>query len=130
MEDVGLVLIPVHPAPQRPLRSRPSDHPGVVTRRDGVEIEGGRPLQKAIELQVPVALDTGVRRASRGVVGHIGTYDVALEGLAEVEHVMGYAQLLSHPAGVVNVRDRAAAGVGGTAPELHGHSHHVVALAC
>ena len=67
----------------------------------------------------------GVRPRAVGL--DVGLDDVALEVVGEGPHVVGDAQLLGHPAGVVDVADRAAPGVGLAAPQLHRHAHHLVA---
>ena len=55
-----------------------------------------------------------------------GLDDLRLELVAEVPHVVGDAELLGHPPGVVDVAHRAAAGVGLAAPQLHRHAHDLV----
>src|SRR5690606_34612589 len=79
------------------------------------------------ELQVAVALDARVRRQPPPVRLDVGLDDPGLELVAEVPDVVGDAELLGHPAGVVDVGHRAAAGVGLAAPEPHGHADHLVA---
>ena len=64
----------------------------------------------------------------RGVVADVGRHDVAVELLGQVEDVVGDAELLGHPAGVVDVGHRAAARVRRAAPQLEGGAHHVMAL--
>ena len=78
-----------------------------------------RPLQEPVELQVGVARDTGVRRPAPLVTGDVRPDHVPFEVSREVEHVMGDAELLRHPAGVLDVGHRATAGVRGATPELH-----------
>ena len=61
------------------------------------------------------------------MVGHIRGHHMALEVVPEVEHVVFDAELVGHPAGVVDVGHGAAAGVAGSAPQLHGDPRDVVA---
>ena len=76
--------------------------------------------QQAVELEVPVALDAGVGRASLGVGGDVGVHDVAVEVGAEVEDVVVEPEVVGHPAGVLDVGHRAATLVGLAAPEAQG----------
>ena len=126
-QDIGLVLGPV-PAPHQsaPAPGR-GDHAGVVARRHRVEAELAGPAQEAVELQVAVAVDAGVRRTPGGVGGHVGLHHPGVEVGREVEDVVGDAQLLGHAPGVVHVGHRAAPRVAGAAPQLHGGPDHVVA---
>ena len=126
VQHVGLVLGPVGPPGQpRPLEG--GHHPGVVAGGDLIEAQGVGPAQEPVELHVPVALDAGVGGPARGVVGHVRVHHVALEVVAEVEHMVLDAEPVGHPPGVVHVGHRAAAGVAGAAPQLHGHPHHLAA---
>lgn len=59
--------------------------------------------------------------------GHVGLDDVALEVGAEVEDVVVEAQVVRHPAGILDVGHRAAALVGLTAPESEGDAVDLVA---
>ena len=96
---------------------------------DGVEAQPVGPPEQAVELEVAVALDARVRGPPDGVIRHVRPDHVTVELVGEVEDVMGDPELLGHPAGVVDVRDRAAPGVGRAAPQLHGGADDVVALA-
>ena len=82
--------------------------------------------RKAIELEVPVALDAGIGCPSGSVVGDIGLDDVAFEVLAEIEDVVLDAESICDSAGVVDVGNGATAGVGRAAPELHGDTDDLV----
>ena len=100
----------------------------MVAGSDGVEAELSGALQKAVELQVGVAGDAGVRGPSLAVSGDIGRDNLALELAREVEHVVVHAELLADPPGVLDVGHRAAAGIRRAAPQLHGRPYHLVAL--
>jgi hypothetical protein len=102
--------------------------PGVVTGSYGVEAEADPPVEEAPELEVPVALDARVRRATGRVSTYVRSNDAALELLGEVEDVVIDAEAIGHPPGVVDVGNRAAARIRSTAPELHGGSDDVMAL--
>ena len=93
---------------------------------DHVEPERIGPPYKAIELEVPVALDAGIGCPSGSVVGDIGLDDVAFEVLAEIEHVVFDAESICDSAGVVDVGNGTTAGVGRAAPELHGDTDDLV----
>ncbi len=101
---------------------------GVVARGQAVEAEPVGPVQQPIELHGAVALNARIRRPPRRVLPHIGRHDVAVELLGQVEDVVGDAELLGHPAGVLDVGDRAAARIGRPAPQLERGADHLVAL--
>ena len=127
VQDVALVLGLVGAAAQLEAVGAAGDA-GVVAGGHGVEPEQHGPAQEAVELQVPVALDAGVRGAAGRVVGHVGSHHVLVEVVGEREHVVGDAELLGHPPGVVDVGHRAAPRVTGAAPQLEGGADHLVAL--
>ena len=106
----------------------PGRDPGVVAGGQAIEAEPVGPVQQAVELHGAVALDTGVRRPPRRVLAHVGRHDQAVELLGQVEDVVGDAELLGHPAGVLDVGHRAAARVGRAAPQLERGADHVMAL--
>ena len=58
----------------------------------------------------------------------VGRHDVAVELLGQVEDVVVDAELLGHPAGVLDVGDRAAARVRLAAPELERGADDLMAL--
>jgi hypothetical protein len=58
--------------------------------------------------------------------GHVGGDHRGVEIVGEVEDVMGDADLVGHPPGVVDVGDRAAARVRVTTPQLQGGPHDVM----
>jgi hypothetical protein len=60
-QHVGLILRLVSPSADAHLRARPHD-PGVVPGGDRVEAEALGAGEEGVELQVAIALDTGIRR--------------------------------------------------------------------
>jgi hypothetical protein len=62
------------------------------------------------------------------MVGDIGLDHIPVEVVGEVEDVVGDAQLLGHPSGILDVGDGTAAGVRIATPQLHGCPHDLVAL--
>jgi hypothetical protein len=98
-----------------------------MTRRHRVETHGVGAVEQAPELDRPVAFDTRVGSPPRPVLVDVRTDHSAFEVVTEVEHVMRDAELGRHPAGVFDVGDAAAAGVGLAAPELERHSGDIVA---
>ena len=126
VEDVALVLGPIRAPGQAEGAVGPRHDPGVVAGGHRVEPHGLGPPQQAVELQVAVALDARVGRDPAAVGVDVRGDDAGLELVAEVPDVVGDAELLRHPAGVVDVAHRAAPGVGLAAPQLHGHAHHLV----
>jgi hypothetical protein len=83
------------------------------------------PLDEPVELEVPVALDARVGRATLGVAGHVGVDHVGLEFGNEVEDVVDQTELVGNPSGIVDVGHRAAARVGLAAPQFEGGPDHV-----
>ena len=98
----------------------------MVAGRDGVEAELVGAPQQAVELDRPVALDARVRRETGGMRCDVVLDDPGVEVMGELEHVVRDVELLGHPARVVDVGDRTTAGVGGSTPEPHGATGHVV----
>jgi hypothetical protein len=103
-------------------------HAGVVSSGDSVESEAQPPVEKAPELEVPVALDTRVRSGTGRVRPNVGAHDPLVELLGEVEDVMVDLEPIGHSPGIVDVGDRAAPGVRCSPPELHRGTHDVVPL--
>ena len=62
------------------------------------------------------------------VLPDVGRHDLAVELLGQVEDVVGDAELLGHPAGVLDVGHRAAARVRRPAPQLERGPDHLMAL--
>jgi hypothetical protein len=100
----------------------------VVAGGDRVEPEEASPFVQAIELQVTVALDARVRGHTDPVRLDVGLDDPRRELLGEVEHDVVDAQLLSDPAGVVDVGHAATPGVALAAPKAHGDANNIMAL--
>ena len=104
----------------------------VVPGGDVIIPQQPRLLQHRVEFQVPVACNAGIRRAARRVLPGKILDDVALELLGEIQDQMLDAQLVTHPARVVDVVQGTAAPGGallhvGVRPQAHGHARHVVA---
>jgi len=126
-EHVALILLVVGPAHQE-VGAVARTNLRVMTGRDGVETEPPGAFEEQVELDVAIALDTGVRRLSRGVSVNEGRDDVAFELLGVVEHVVIDAKYLGHATRVVDVGDRTAARVRHAAPELQRGAHDLVTL--
>ena len=110
-QHVGLVLVGVGPAAQARARAR-----AAVTRAWWPVARRSKPSRSArsqqpVELDGPVALDAGVGRPSPRVRLDVGRHHLPVELLGQVEDVVVDAQLLGHPAGVIDVGHRAAARV-------------------
>ena len=127
VQHVRLVLRAVGATRDTARAVGPQHDARVVAGGDRVDAERGGPSQQPIELEVPVALDARVGRAARGVVGDVGRDDLRVEVVAEVEHVVVDAELVGDASGVVDVGDRAAAGVALAAPQLHRDAGDAVA---
>ena len=77
--------------------------------RHSVEAEPHGTVEKPAELQMPVALDAGIRRPPKGMRLDVGRDDPLLELLGEVEDVVVDPEPRRDTARVVDVADRAAA---------------------
>ena len=99
-----------------------------MTGSQGDEAEGIGAVEQAAELDGAIALDAGVGRVARRVGSDVRIDHLRGEVVAEVEDVVGNAQLGRHAAGVLHVGDAAAAGVGLAAPQLEGDPGDVVTL--
>ena len=95
---------------------------------DGVETEQKGPVQEPVELQVRIARNARVRGQALRVPGHVRLDYVAVEIAGEVEHVVGDAELLRYPPGVLHIRHRAATRVRRAAPQLHRGPDDLVAF--
>ena len=128
-QHVGLVLgRVVAPEQTRPARRPVACDAGVMPGRHGLEAEPHGTVEKPAELEVPVALDAGIRRPPERVRLDVGRDDSLLELLGEVEDVVVDPEPGRDSAGVVDVADRAAARVTCPAPELHRGADDLVAL--
>ena len=108
-EHVGLVLAQVDGAVHLDQPVLAGVEPGVVAGRDGVEAERQGPVEHGGELDLLVAAQAGVRRASRGVLRQEVLDDVLVEAVAQVPDVERDPDHVGRAAGVVGVLDRAAA---------------------
>ena len=126
VHDVALVLGGVG-APHHAGQAANRLDTGVMPRGYGVETEHPAAREEGVELEVPIALDAGVRGLSPTVGRDVRADDGAGELVGVVEHDMVDADLLGHAPCVVHVRHRTAAGVALPAPQAQGHTHHLVA---
>jgi hypothetical protein len=101
---------------------------GVVPGRHRVEAEATRSFEEEVELDVSIAFDARIGRATREVPLDEGSNDVALELLGIVEDVVVNAERLGDAARVLDVSDRAATRVRDAAPQLQGCAHDLVTL--
>ena len=88
----------------------------VVPRRHRVEAESLRALEEQVELDVPIAFDTGIRSETRGVISHERFHYELIEFVGVIKNVMIDTEHLGHPARVVNVGYRATARIRGPTP--------------
>ena len=100
----------------------------VVTGGDVVEPQRIGAAQETVELEVTVALDARVRCLAGLVRSDIGVDHVAGEVVTEVEDVMGDAQVIGDPTGVVDVGHRTTTAVALAAPQLHRDADDLVPL--
>ena len=117
IQNARLILRIVHGAVEvgRAVRVAPDDR--VVAGGEIIRAHRDRPAQQGGELQVPVAVQAGGRRASGRVFGGEGRDDVLLELPLEVERIEGHTERLADgarildalqpAAGARSVRDRA-----------------------
>src|ERR1019366_3394393 len=94
--------------------------------RHGVKAQTLRALEEQVELDMTVALDARVGRASRRVTGDEGRHDVTFELLGVVEDVMVDPEHLGDTARVVDVGDRTTARVRDATPELQRGANDLV----
>ena len=110
----------------------------VVAGGDRLRADALGRFEEAVELDEVVAEGAGDGRAAGNVVVHKRLDHLRFEAVFEIDHVVGNAEVLRGPAGIVNVVERAAAArcaAGGNqighalpVPQLHGHADHVCAL--
>ncbi len=133
VEDVGLVLAVVDGAVQLEAVVAVADA-RIVSRRKVTGVEGDGAVEQGAKLDVLVAGEAGVGRATALVLADEVVDDLAPELLLQVEDVVRDAEHLGRGARVVDVLDTAAAllmqaPLGVVArPETHRDAHDVVAL--
>ena len=110
-EDVGLVLVGVHAATQGPVVSTVGFDAGVVAGGDVAGLKHPGALGQEAELDLVVAGDARVGRASALVLAAEVVDDEAAELALHVEHVVRHAEDAADGAGVLNVVQGAAAPV-------------------
>ncbi len=124
-QDVALVLARV-PSPVEVVTTALPPNASVMSGRDRVESELGGPFQEPGELEMAVALDAGIGRASRRMDRHVRVDHMGVEIVDEVEDMVADPQLPRHPASVLHVSDGAASRVARATPQLHRGAHDVV----
>ena len=108
-QDVGLVLAHVDGAMQLPCARGTFDDLGVVAGRHGIEPQRHGLVEQSGELDLLVAAQARVGRATRGVLGDEVLDHVALEPRGHVPDIEGDPDHVGHPAGVTGVLDGATA---------------------
>jgi len=78
--------------------------------------------EQTVELDRPVALDAWVGRRPGGMGSDIELDDTGVEVVGELEHVVRDVELLGDAPRVVDVGDRAAAGIARATPQLERHA--------
>ena len=58
------------------------DYPGIVAGGDGVRTMVQGPIQQGTEFDLPIAVDTGIWRASMDILRHKFVHDLPLEQMA------------------------------------------------
>ncbi len=109
IEEVALVTVRVQAAQQLAQSAhRVGRGPGVVPGCNVVEAHGARPAEQALELDSLVAEDAGVGRPAGAAGIEKRLHDPPVEGLAEIEHVVGNTKVRRHLARIGDIIDRAA----------------------
>ena len=112
VEHIALILVRVHAAQEQVTARRSVEaDAGVVPGGNIVEAVVERPVEHRAELQLAVAVQTGVRGAARAVFRDKMPHDLAAEKVAQVEHPVGDAHLRGDARGLLDVVG-AAAGAG------------------
>ena len=105
---------------------------GVMTRCDVVAAHIQRRIQQCAKLNVAVADDAWVGRQPLLIGSHEALDNVAVEGLLQVEHMVGHPQALGDSLCIGDVAvdlTHARDGIGRGAGEAHGGADAFVALA-
>ena len=105
---------------------------GIVTRGDVIAAHIQRRIEQRAKLNVAVADNARIGRQSFLVGVHKALDHVAVEGLLQVEHMMGYPQALGDGLCIGDVAvdlTHARDGIGRGAGEAHGGTDAFVALA-
>jgi hypothetical protein len=96
--------------------------------RHGVKAQAESAFVECVELEVTVALNTGIGRAPGQMVGDEGVHDVAVEVVGEVENVVIDPENLGDPTSVVDVAHRTTARVADPTRQLERGPNDLVAL--
>ena len=108
IEEIGLVLSPVHAPQQLPAAGIVLPQAGVVAGGNGVRPLGQGPVQQGAELDLPVAVDTGIGGAAVGIGPHEPVHDLPLKQLTQIQHHVGDPHGGSYGTGRLDVVRRAA----------------------
>ncbi len=139
-EEIRLVLRAIGGALQQPATSLLIEfHARIVAGCDRIGADLLRDRQQLIELKVVVAEAARDGSASRQILLHERTNDVALKAVLVIDYVIGNANRLGDAAGIVHVVQRAAAALDrvrhalvprqpALVPELHRQADNVSAL--
>ena len=104
IEHVALIFVLIQPGFQKnPPRSLVPLHPGIVACSHLVKARFRRPPEQLSKLDVPVAVDAGVRGFSLAIGVYKAVYHLFPEILLEVEHIKGNPQAGAHHARVIYV---------------------------
>ena len=132
VEHIALIFLPVQRFFQHIAR-RCALYTGVMSRSQILAAQHLRPLQKAVEFHVAVAVNTGIGRQSVFVGTDKFIHDLIPKLLSELKHIVRHPQPDGHGSGVLHVVQRTT----GTllrqscilvAVQLHGAAHAVIAL--
>ena len=132
IQKVTLVLFGVLAAVQLPGAVGRLARFGIVTRGDVIAAHIQRRIEQRAKLNVAVADNARIGRQSFLVGVHKALDHVAVEGLLQVEHMVGYPQALGDGLCIGDVAvdlTHARDGIGRGAGEAHGGADAFVALA-
>ena len=130
-EHIALILRRVHGLFERVAPVRQLLDAGIVPGRQHLTPErAGARLEQA-EFQVPVAVQTGVRRRPALIGRGKARHDLLAERILIVKDIVRHAQRVGHAAGILHIVERTAGVAARHAGilvfiQLHGHAHAVV----
>jgi hypothetical protein len=126
-QDVTLVLLVVR-ATNEEVFAATFDDLGVVAGRHPVKTQPSRSIEEQVELDVAIALNTGIRGLALGVGRHERCDDVTFELVGVIEDVMINVEHLGNASRIIDVRDGATARVRHSAPQFQGGADDLVTL--
>ena len=130
-KHIALILRRVHGLFERVAPVRQLLDAGIVPGRQHVAPErAGACLQQA-ELQIPVAVQAGVRRRPVLIGRGKARHDLLTKRILIIKDIVRHAQRIGHAAGILHIVERAAGVAARHAGvlifiQLHGHAHAVV----